>query len=168
MKGDRERCLEAGMDDYVCKPLRREELLDAIGRQMARAQMCGAGSEAPMRADDRGQVIDRAVAMERMCGNEDLFQSLLRMLVDDAPVKVAQITEAVAGGDLRALRAASHTLKGSSATMAADRVRDAASKIEMAAEEGDLALASTHVNELKREVKLLCEWARAQGVSVTD
>ena len=73
MKGDRERCLEAGMDDYVSKPIRTQDLWDALDRVLPRADSGSCRAGAP--ADSALPVFDRAALLERVNGDEEILAS---------------------------------------------------------------------------------------------
>ena len=144
MKGDREQCLEAGMDDYVSKPISSAELKTAIERQVGRVL----GSAAPPEesttpnATETGIVVfNRASLLERMEGDAELLEVVLQTFMGDAPRQLDGIKEALEQQDAGELRRRAHALKGSAANLSAERMASVASLLEEAALGKNLASA---------------------------
>jgi len=108
MKGDREKCLEAGMDDYVAKPVRARTLFGTI-RKVLDAGNPPHPSPAP--AGEEDAAVDWAHALEGVQGDSDLLREVVRAFLEESPGMLASIREAVAKGRADELRRASHTLK---------------------------------------------------------
>jgi PAS domain S-box-containing protein len=135
MPGDRERCLGAGMDGYVAKPVRREELHAEIDRILKRETAAiSPGGRRPAAASRR-PVYDRADALARLDDDEELLQSLIDMFVSDAANYVERLEGAWRGRDWPGLTRAAHTLKGVLATFSARDGQAAALALEQAARE---------------------------------
>ena len=108
MKGDRERCLAAGVDDYLTKPIRRDQLVAILARFAGKApDLREAGAE------DAGPALDEAAALTYVGGDRQLLGELLDIYLADAPGHLHAIRDAVAGADPAALMRAAHTLNGS-------------------------------------------------------
>jgi two-component system sensor histidine kinase/response regulator len=114
MAGDRERCLAAGMDDYLSKPL-RPELLDEVLERWLGVTVTATGDDAE--ADDRDEAIDALIDEARMRtfreDYPDIVDQLLQLFVDSTPELLEELRAAVAGGDADERRRAAHKLKGS-------------------------------------------------------
>jgi CheY-like chemotaxis protein len=130
MKGDRERCLRAGMDGYVTKPIQVEQLLSLIegwdrlpGREESER--------------DEG-VFDMEALMKRARGRKEVMLRIVAMMLEQSPRLTKEIKEAIASGDCRAVEQAAHMLKGSAGHFGASPVSDAALKLERMGREGDL------------------------------
>ncbi len=161
MKGDRERCLEAGMNDYVSKPLRMEEVSAAIERQLEPAKD-RKGQASAKGADVAGEnpvsaVLDRAGALGRLGGDEVMFNEFLLLLLDGAESDVAELDMAVEANDAVGIERLAHGLKGGAASLGADRVRDAAYQLEIIGRSGDLGDARSALAHLREELRLLRE-----------
>jgi signal transduction histidine kinase/CheY-like chemotaxis protein len=117
MPGDRESCLGAGMDDYLVKPVRLEELARALGEHRAAPGRRPSGYEAPNAIET---AIDHAV-LDQI--REDLGSGTVREVIEEflksSPSLIATLREAAARGDAPAIRAVAHNMKGTSATLGA-------------------------------------------------
>ena len=182
MQGDRERCLAAGMDDYISKPIRAREFYGVVESWAARAQEGQGNGERPRSAaaaaeGDGGtpgpapraetptpapasEVYDRAEALARTGGSEDGLRELATILADHAPKLLDEARLALAAGDAAELRRAAHTVKGSAALFAAEPTVQAALELETLARENRLSEAEPAVKRLDRELRRLLEALR--------
>jgi PAS domain S-box-containing protein len=115
MKGDLERCIEAGMNDYIVKPIYLTELAAAI----ARTVNAGARKRLPQTAPALTPVIDKDEAVGRLGGDESIFREAVAMYIDQMPAKCQELKKALAEGDFREHVTLGHTLKSSSAIVGA-------------------------------------------------
>ena len=150
MKGDRERCLAAGMDDYVSKPLQVEKLLAVIGRlavETAEAEEGqteegqtkeGRGDPAPTGLSDPDlPAFDPEAALDRVDDDRELLAEILGLFRAQAAASRADIETALARRDGPALERAAHSLKGAAANISAEQVREAGMHLEHAGRAGD-------------------------------
>jgi PAS domain S-box-containing protein len=139
MKGDRERCLDAGMDRYVAKPVQPAELLHALADLVPGA---APAAEAPPAAAPAEQLLDPSVALARVGGDAKLLGELVALFRQAYPGWLAEMRTAIANHDAAALKRAAHTLKGSAGTFGAHSTFEAAAQLEALARGGDLAGAA--------------------------
>jgi HPt (histidine-containing phosphotransfer) domain-containing protein len=127
MKGDREKCLEAGMDEYVSKPVRTEQLFEAISRVLppARLQAGDAPPPVPVAA-----MINWSAAFDTVQGDQELLRLVAEAFLEECPQLVGQLRGAIAARDCPVVRRAAHTVKGSLRTFAADEPIQLAARIE--------------------------------------
>jgi CheY-like chemotaxis protein/HPt (histidine-containing phosphotransfer) domain-containing protein len=152
MKGDRERCLGAGMDGYVAKPIRANELVAAI------EGVRGVSVRAETKTFGAGpghDVLDRAAALERVEGDAELLSDLVRVFLGEWPRLRGEVRQALERRDGRALARAAHTLKGSVGNFAARRAWEAAGRLEWLAEKSDLQRAEEACALLEAEIERL-------------
>jgi len=147
MKGDRERCLAAGMDDYLSKPVKREELLDAIERH---------SYESPVPEKERlarkPPALDRAAVLARLDGDEELLAELAGLFIQESPKLLAAIQQAIERADPKGLERAAHALKGSVGNFAVPTAVKAAQTLENMGHEGNLAAADAAYAVLQQEI----------------
>ena len=168
MKGDRERCLESGMDAYISKPINAEELMEVL-ESFSDPTVPVVAPPEPVRA-----VLNYQVALSRVGDDHALLVDLGRLFRGECAKLFAEIREAAGRGDMDALQRAAHSLKGSVATFAADDAVNAAIKIETLARGGDSAgmaeAIATLEAEIERVLKALAELESAGefGQNVTS
>ncbi len=141
MKGDRERCLAAGADDYVSKPLRRQDLAQAIARVFS------ARPAAPALVRQPGQIcLDRL--LEEVEGDRTVLRRMIALYFDTTPAMLSHVQRAAEAGDAAALARATHTLKGSAAQFGAEEAYQLLAAMEQSAREGNVTNATSHLPEL--------------------
>lgn len=154
MKGDRERCLAAGMDAYVSKPLRVQELFDTIDRLLGTMAAPALAVEKPVPAVAT-TTFDAQAALARAEGDHDLLRTLAAMFDRQAGKLLPELKAACDRGDGPALERAAHKLKGSMGSFAAAPAVAAAQRLEQMGRAGDLAGSADAWAGLEHEVSRL-------------
>ncbi|MDE3135234.1 MAG: response regulator [Acidobacteriota bacterium] len=150
MRGDRERCLEAGMDAYVSKPIQASDLFRTIESLVRR------GEPLPPRAASESALTGEAAALlERFGGNPQFFRSLVHTFQKDAATLLARIARAIGRQDSEALAVAAHTLKGAAGVFGPGAVPDLARRIEISARANQLEGVGEPNAKLKKELAAL-------------
>jgi CheY-like chemotaxis protein/HPt (histidine-containing phosphotransfer) domain-containing protein len=131
MKGDRERCLQAGMDDYITKPLNSKLLCAAVEN--------AADGHAAAPVADVSDTPGYGALLARLDGDAQLLADISRLFLDDAPEHLRRIRAAIDAGDAEGLRHAAHALKGAAASFDAAEVVASARALEEAGRAADLS-----------------------------
>jgi PAS domain S-box-containing protein len=154
LPADRERCIKAGMDDYVAKPIQPAELFKAIGTLR------------PLRTSDRTEaslsdaprpVLDKKALLSQVGGDMKLLRQLISIFLADSPAALARIQKAMDSRDANALMKTSHAFRGSVSIFAAPAAVGSAVKLETLARRGEMAGAEAAFEALKKEVERLSE-----------
>ena len=152
MKGDRERCLETGMDAYVAKPIRAQEMLETIDRVVAGGPKVGVGAGSGSREDD---AIDWLAAIAHLEGDVELLKEIAGMFLDQCPELLERSRNAVAKADPVEIERAAHTIKGSVGNFAAKAAFEAAQRLERIGRDGLLDQAEEAQAALEAELDRL-------------
>jgi two-component system sensor histidine kinase/response regulator len=155
MKGDRERCLEAGMDDYVAKPIRSQELFDAIERVVAKGVRRPESSSNSNHVSSKASIVDWTEALNSVNGDPLFLKELIEAFLQEYPKHLAEIHQALADGDAATLRRAAHTIKGSARYFGAHETHQRAERLEMIGKSGDLTDAPAALAELEEALDRL-------------
>ena len=134
MQGDKEKCLAAGMDDYVTKPIDPDKLAEALGRYIpGQAEAGETAPEVPLPSS----VVDVQEGMQRVRGNRQLYHKLLREFSSGNQEMVNTIEAALVAGDDRRARVLSHTLKGTAGNLSVPEVHRLSAQLDDALRGGD-------------------------------
>jgi PAS domain S-box-containing protein len=160
MQGDRERCLEAGMDDYVSKPISPQALADALNRWRPREDPAAAASQGPA-AQDPGlggtrtvserPVFDRMGLVARLLDDEALARDVVVGFLDDAPKQIEGLKDCLRAGDMPGATRHAHTIRGASTTVGGEALGAVAQQMEQAGRSGDLEGATRQAPDLEAE-----------------
>jgi len=155
MQGDREACLQAGMDGYVSKPIRLEELLAAVDG-------IDGGPRAP--APPRKPSAATAALVANFGGDPALLVEVIEMMLASTPAAERAIDRARADGDTPAVAAAAHSVKGTVGLFVKAAAFEAAAELERAARQGEIdriepaaARLAEEMTALRRYLKSLLE-----------
>jgi two-component system, sensor histidine kinase and response regulator len=146
MKGDKEKCLDVGMDDYIAKPINAQELFETIEHLLGTPNVEATPSNHP------GQALDKSRILDRVGGDKDLLKEVVALFLDDCPKLIEQMREAIQESDPGGLQKAAHTLKGSVSNFGASLAVQAALDLETMGKTGDICGAAGALEVLEKGI----------------
>ncbi len=160
LSGDREKCLKAGMDDYISKPFSQNSIYKILESWLPDSIRAGAVKPAPPVSVDpppqtndeetlNRTVLDNIRALQS--GEDDILGTIIGLYLQDAPEKIAQLTEAVKNSEPDQVHAIAHGMKSSSANVGAIKLSGLFRQIEMAGKSQELAKAGQLLTETENE-----------------
>jgi CheY-like chemotaxis protein len=156
MRGDREKCLASGMDDYLAKPLKPDELDRILRRWAPRTtndSIAGAPEPEPTPLD--GSAADPALdpagveLLRSEFGGTEVLAQLVELFGAQTPTLLADIGSAIDAGDAGSVKDGAHKLKGGCATLAATRTAELSKQLELQAGSGSLEGAAALVDQIR-------------------
>jgi CheY-like chemotaxis protein/HPt (histidine-containing phosphotransfer) domain-containing protein len=150
LAGDREKCLAAGMDAYIPKPIQTADLFAAIKALMPRTP----AGDKPMPASTR-EILNVAALLSQVGGDRSLLRQLIAIFLADSPNGLARIQDALEHRDLDALKRAAHAFRGSVSIFAAPAAVHSAVELETISRDGNLPGAEDAFARLQDDVRRL-------------
>ena len=162
LKKDRDKCLSAGMDGYISKPIDAKSLLKAIEdllpREKPPSEFSGLGSEnsnsdqtiiRKAKAENNSMIFDIETLMGRLMGDRELLKTVTLAFLDDMPRQIHAVSKSIDQKNTRGAEKQGHQIKGAAANLGADSLMEIASRIEKAGKTGDLHGLTFLVPQLK-------------------
>ncbi len=173
LKGERENCIEAGMNEILVKPFKKDDLAGILALYLPEQGQTPSPAEAAAAPAGRGQgggdrvqqpldetVFDWAGVLDTFLGQADTVASLLTRFIDKSVKQMGELTKALEDRDATAFKEISHSLKGASWNLSARRLGDAALAGETAGREGDMEAAARALKSIR---SAFSDFARAAG-----
>jgi two-component system sensor histidine kinase/response regulator len=161
MKGDRGKCLEAGMDGYLTKPIQLAKFLEEIEQHIPSRDtpvVPPAASREPESSPETSplaEVFDAAAALRYVEGDGELLAEIVKIFANETPTLLQEMRQAIAAQNSKGLERAAHTLSGSASSIAARSISFAAKKVERIARESQLDGAEEGIALLEKEFEKL-------------
>ena len=155
MKGDREKCLAAGMDDYIPKPINTEKLLKVIEKWLLKTNDGVQPEDIPCNIEPVNTIFDMAGLIDRLLGDKDLAHEILDGFIADIPHNFNTLKEALDNEDAILIQEQAHSLKGASASVGAMALEKIAYQIELAGKAKDMIKAGSLISELENQFETL-------------
>ena len=155
MKEDRDRAIAAGMDEYLSKPIRRDQLFEVIERLVSGTSVQSVAATAAQSESGDGEVLDTESLLAVVSGDRQLLADVITTFREDAASSAREIQESFARGDAGTVERAAHKLKGSSGTLAAREVAGLSGRIETLASSGRLPEAGPLIARLPHALQRL-------------
>jgi signal transduction histidine kinase/CheY-like chemotaxis protein/HPt (histidine-containing phosphotransfer) domain-containing protein len=160
MKGDREKCLEAGMDDYVAKPIRRKDLAEVLARVVERflPEALPKREPAPSATDaseESRMILDETSLLEECDNDKEMLRRMVEIFDRDARERLPRLREAVHAGTAAAVKQEAHALKGGVGNFYAKAAYDTAYDLEKMGADGNLTNARATLQTLESQLQSL-------------
>jgi two-component system sensor kinase len=152
LMGDRERCLAAGMDDYLAKPIHSKDLYETVERFGPAAARI---EEVPVAAPDSPAALDWDAALRRVGGRADMLKKMVKVFLAECDKLIPRIRRAIDAGDAPDVQRLAHSLKGSAGCFAAEAAVAAASRLEVMGRDGALENAGATFTVVRTEIERL-------------
>lgn len=154
VKGERERCLDSGMNDVITKPFKKQDIADAIDKWMNSDNIFREAGMKKNRSVESYEVFNFDRALERFMGEREVLISILEPFVDDLYLQMGNLSKLKPGEDNEKIRHIAHSIKGSSRNLDAVRLGNTAESLEESAAENDVDSVVSLMNQMQQEVDL--------------
>ncbi len=171
MQGDRQKCMDAGMDDYISKPIFPAALSEMLGKWISRlkdgekkSRSFNPGYSAPGGSSEssaekvrnmKDDVFAESAIIDRLMGDRDIARVIVQGFLDDAPRQLNELKSCIEDGDPQAVGHCAHSIKGASANIGADALSKVAFEMEIAGKAGDLDSLKNNLPKIQAEFKRL-------------
>ena len=153
LKGDQERCLEAGMDDYLTKPIKFSDLFETLTKWSVQTAPTPPEAEAP--AKEPLCIFNKSVALEMVAGDTATLQEIADLFLQDCPSLISKISQAITHADSATLVASAHMLKGSAGYFGSTATSESAARLEQLGRAEKFTPAADIYLELEQQVTQL-------------
>ncbi len=175
MKGDRERCLQAGMDDYVSKPIEPQELFETIekwtkSRGLKKDLLPFTLHPSPLEKE-KDIPVNFETALDRFGGDKKFFKEMLQEFLEYAPKQLEKLAQAIERGDAKVVEREAHSIKGAAGNLGAKVLADLALQLEILGRTGNLTGAKEIIRKVRTEFdqleKYISRWLQLEGALKT-
>ena len=156
LRGDRELCLDAGMDDYIAKPFDKEQFLKVLMEWHSSTNVINMENEAEEEKKNQLELsVFNARALEEVLEDKEVVQEVIQEYLHSAPVIIGKLESAAKNQDYKEIREYAHALKGSSRTIRSEHLADLCQNIETKAKMLDSNGLDPFIRELQNQYEYL-------------
>jgi CheY-like chemotaxis protein len=170
MRGDREKCIAAGMDDYLAKPFSPSDLRALVEKWLGKGNLPPDGGARVVRpsSDKRGNanasVFDEKALLARLSGDHALAQSIVSAFLDDMPKRFAALAGALVVSDVKSAMRQAHTIKGAASAVGGCALAELALQLEESSTPSEMETAGSILGHLQAELTRLRVAMEAAGL----
>ena len=163
MQSDRAKCLEAGMNDYVSKPINIKALTEKLARWLPAEdasqspQPAAASPSSEPSAEPQTPVYDRDGFLARLMGDAEIAQTVIEIFLDDIPKQIESMKRSLETSDAATVERVAHSIKGAAASVGGEALRELAGEIEKACKDGRFDAVAARCPELEHQYDRLKE-----------
>jgi PAS domain S-box-containing protein len=164
MQGDREKCLNVGMNDYIPKPVAFKSLAEKLDQWLPKKQDENPQQKEPVMNESseatsvlQTPVFDRAGFLDRLMGDEEIAEKIVEVFLDDIPKQIESLKQALAVCDPETAQRVAHSIKGAAANVGGEALRELAAQVEKACKESNLGSVSDSCPQLESQFNRLKE-----------
>jgi len=154
LKGDREKCLTAGMDDYIAKPIHPKKLCDVIEKWINEPEEIHE-SQIVHESIPKNNIFDKNSFIDRLLGDEDLAKEIIKGFLEDSLRQINILKEAVDNKNANVIHCQAHSLKGAAANISATALKELAYQIEIAGQTKNLIKAASLIPKIDEQFEVL-------------
>lgn len=156
MRGDREKCIEAGMDDYIAKPVKPSDFGNAIARWGGAKTIIIPDNKQEKKINS-DELFNRDAMYENMMNDKDLVQSVIDAFLHDIPQQLKILEDAIVREDADQITLTAHSIKGAASNVCAPKLHSIAYVVERAGDQNDIEKAASNFDQVKEEFEKLKE-----------
>jgi HPt (histidine-containing phosphotransfer) domain-containing protein len=160
MKEDMKKCFNAGMDDYISKPVDAGELFAAIGRQMDKKNKEVIDAH---RKNQKEVLFDRENTFNRLGEDEELLREIVNIFLEKTPSIIENLKIALKDKDLNLIKRYAHTIKGASGNSGAVEINKTVLIIEKSLEENDFETMTEYIQKLDEQFKRFSDFVKREA-----
>ena len=160
MPEDRKKCLDAGMNDYITKPVSPQILINVLEKwlQKNKNEKIKDNLQTEKISQEQSSdlpVWDKSGSLERLMGDNELLKTITEAFLADIPNQIQILSEMLDTGNVDGVERQAHTIKGAAATMGAEVLREEAFKMEQSVTDGDLTIVKNSMKDIKKHFENL-------------
>ena len=157
MRGDREKCIESGMDDFIAKPVDPIKLRNILEKWLVKEMMAEVQPESTAieNLEETGAIFDYAAMSERLMNDKELIAIIAETFLTDMPVQIEQLKTFVKDGDVVQATAQAHKIKGAASNVGGLALSALAFKMEQAGKNGNMDVIRQNLTELEQSLQAI-------------